>query len=65
MPFGRRLRRFLADRPLIPLIVLLVLLVAALEVLRPGIVNERWIANTIKFAIPHRHARRLPDARPC
>ena len=23
-----------------------------LEFLRPGIVNERWIANTIKFAIP-------------
>ena len=23
-----------------------------LELLRPGIVNERWVANTIKFAIP-------------
>ena len=23
-----------------------------LQILRPGIVNERWIANTIKFAIP-------------
>ncbi|MEO1020628.1 MAG: ABC transporter permease, partial [Pseudomonadota bacterium] len=46
------MRRFLRDRPLIPLIVLLVGLVVLLEVLRPGIVNERWIANTIKFAIP-------------
>ena len=25
---------------------------ALLQILRPGIVNERWIANTIKFAIP-------------
>ncbi|MDX8514280.1 ABC transporter permease [Mesorhizobium captivum] len=50
--FGRRLKRFLADRPLIPLIILLVILVAILQVLRPGIVNERWIANTAKFAIP-------------
>jgi ribose transport system permease protein len=23
-----------------------------LQILRPGIVNERWIANTVKFAIP-------------
>jgi len=51
-PFARRARRFLADRPLVPLLVLLVLLVALLEVVRPGIVNERWIANTVKFAIP-------------
>lgn len=52
VPLGRQIRRFLADRPLIPLIVLLVVLVVALEFLRPGIVNERWIANTIRFAIP-------------
>ena len=26
--------------------------VVILQILRPGIVNERWIANTIKFAIP-------------
>ncbi len=49
---GQRLRRILRDQPLIPLIVLLVGLVIVLEVLRPGIVNERWVANTIKFAIP-------------
>ncbi|TGQ53170.1 ABC transporter permease [Mesorhizobium sp. M1C.F.Ca.ET.193.01.1.1] len=50
--FGRRLKRFMADRPLIPLIILLVILVVILQALRPGIVNERWIANTAKFAIP-------------
>lgn len=49
---GQRVRRVLRDQPLIPLIVLLVGLVIVLEVLRPGIVNERWVANTIKFAIP-------------
>lgn len=48
----KRLGRFLADNPIIPLIILLVLLVGVLEFMRPGIVNERWIGNTIKFAIP-------------
>lgn len=52
VPHGRRLRRILRDQPLIPLIVLLIGLVVVLELLRPGIVNERWVANTIKFAIP-------------
>ncbi|MER9507141.1 ABC transporter permease [Mesorhizobium sp. M0579] len=52
VPIGPRIKRFMADRPLIPLIVLLAILVIILQVLRPGIVNERWIANTIKFAIP-------------
>ncbi|CDX32369.1 Inner-membrane translocator [Mesorhizobium sp. SOD10] len=50
--FGRRLKRFMADRPPIPLIILLIILVVILQILRPGIVNERWIANTAKFAIP-------------
>jgi len=49
---GGRWRRVIRDRPLIPLIVLLLLLILVLEILRPGIVNERWIANTVKFAIP-------------
>ncbi|MFO1144494.1 MAG: ABC transporter permease [Amaricoccus sp.] len=49
---ARRFRRFLADYPLVPLLVLLLALVLVLQLLRPGIVNERWIANTIKFAIP-------------
>ena len=46
------LRSLLRDRPVIPLIVLLVGLVLIVELLQPGIVNERWISNTIKFAIP-------------
>jgi ribose transport system permease protein len=49
---GRRFRRLMSERPIIPLIALLVLLVLVLQILRPGIVNERWIANTVKFAIP-------------
>ena len=52
MPPGKRIRRLIADYPLIPLILLLILLVGLLEVLRPGIVNERWAGNTIRFAIP-------------
>ena len=52
VPLGRRFRRLMSERPLIPLLVLLFVLVAILQILRPGIVNERWIANTIKFAIP-------------
>jgi ribose transport system permease protein len=49
---GRRIRRFMSDQPLVPLLILLVLLVLVLQILRPGIVNERWLANTVKFAIP-------------
>lgn len=52
VPFGRRIKRFMSDYPLVPLVVLLILLVVVLQILRPGIVNERWIANTVKFAIP-------------
>jgi len=51
-PIGRRIKRFMSDYPLVPLIVLLILLVLVLQIMRPGIVNERWIANTVKFAIP-------------
>jgi ribose transport system permease protein len=49
---GRRIRRFMSDYPLVPLILLLVILVIVLQIVRPGIINDRWIANTIKFAIP-------------
>jgi ribose transport system permease protein len=52
MPMGKRLKRLIRDYPLIPLIVLLILLVGVLEFMRPGIVNERWAGNTIRFAIP-------------
>nr|WP_292763987.1 ABC transporter permease [Mesorhizobium sp.] len=51
-PLGRRIKRFMSDYPLVPLLILLVLLVLVLQMLSPGIVNQRWIANTIKFAIP-------------
>ena len=49
---GRRLRRLMADQPMIPLIVLLLILCAVLQTLTPGIISPLWIANTIKFAIP-------------
>lgn len=49
---GLGLRRLLKDHPLVPLILLLILLIAVLQIMRPGIVNERWLANTVKFAIP-------------
>lgn len=45
-------RAVVRDYPIVPLIVLLVGLIVALEVMRPGIINERWMANTVKFAIP-------------
>ncbi len=47
-----RVGRVMGSNPVIPLLILLAALMAVLEVMRPGIVNERWIANTIKFAIP-------------
>jgi ribose transport system permease protein len=52
VPFGSRLKRFMSDYPIVPLIVLLILLVLVLQILSPGIVNQRWLANTVKFAIP-------------
>ena len=51
-PLGRRIKRFMSDYPIVPLLALLVLLVLVLQMLSPGIVNQRWIANTVKFAIP-------------
>ena len=50
-PLGRA-GRFLRDNPVVTLLILLAALVLLLQVLRPGIVNERWIGNTVKFAIP-------------
>ena len=47
-----RLRRLVRDKPIIPLVFLLLGLVIVVELLQPGIVNERWLSNTIKFAIP-------------
>jgi ribose transport system permease protein len=47
-----RAGRLMQDYPLLPLGMLLAGLVVLLEVLQPGIVNARWIGNTIKVAIP-------------
>jgi ribose transport system permease protein len=47
-----RLGRVMRDQPVIPLVLLLLALVGLLQIMQPGIVNERWIGNTIKFAIP-------------
>ncbi len=52
LPFGRRFKRFMSDNPLIPLLVLLVLLIVVLHFIRPGIINARWAAQTVQFAIP-------------
>lgn len=48
----QRIARFARENPVIPLILLLFALVALLEGLQPGIFNERWVGNTIRFAIP-------------
>jgi len=50
-PFAR-IGRLLRDYPIIALLVLLVALIVLLQILNPGIINQRWIGNTIKFAIP-------------
>lgn len=47
-----RIGLLMVDWPLIPLFLLLVGLVGVLEIMQPGIINPRWLGNTIKFAIP-------------
>ena len=47
-----RIGRMMGDWPLIPLVLLLTGLIVVLQILQPGIINERWLGNTIKFAIP-------------
>lgn len=47
-----RAGRFLRDWPVVTLIILLLALVGLLELMRPGIVNERWLGNTVRIAIP-------------
>jgi ribose transport system permease protein len=46
------LKALMRDKPIIPLVVLLAALVVLLELIQPGIVNERWVGNTIKAAVP-------------
>ncbi len=50
-PTARALR-VMQDYPLLPLALLLAGLVLLLEILQPGIVNPRWLGNSIKLAIP-------------
>jgi ribose transport system permease protein len=50
-PMARALR-LMQDYPLLPLGLLLAGLVLLLEILQPGIVNPRWLGNSIKLAIP-------------
>ncbi|MCU0855009.1 MAG: ABC transporter permease [Rhodobacteraceae bacterium] len=40
------------DYPLVPLIVLLIGLMVLLHIIQPGILNQRWAENLIRFAIP-------------
>ncbi|MFN0114022.1 MAG: ABC transporter permease [Paracoccaceae bacterium] len=47
-----RTGRFLGRYPVLTLILLLLALVGLLQWISPGIVNERWIGNTVKFAVP-------------
>jgi len=47
-----RTGRLMVDWPLIPLCLLLAGLVIVLEIMQPGVLNPRWLGNTIKFAIP-------------
>lgn len=47
-----RAGRLMGDNPLLPLVLLLLGLIAVLEVVQPGILNARWMGNTIRFAIP-------------
>ncbi len=52
---GRRaidIRATFRDRPLIPLVILLFGLIVVLEFLQPGIVNERWVSNIVRAAVP-------------
>jgi ribose transport system permease protein len=51
-PVRKRVKRFMSDYPLVPLIALLFILILILQIMSPGIINERWMANTVKFAIP-------------
>lgn len=51
-PLLEILVRFWSGNPLYPLILLLMGLIVVLEIMQPGIVNARWLGNTVRFAIP-------------
>lgn len=48
----KRVTRLFADWPVLTLILLLIALMGVLHLMSPGIINERWLGNTVKFAIP-------------
>ena len=50
--FAVRTGRFLGRYPVVTLILLLIALIGLLQIISPGIVNQRWLGNTVKFAIP-------------
>jgi ribose transport system permease protein len=52
LPVMTRALRTLRAYPVLTLILLLIALVGLLQFISPGIVNERWLGNTVKFAIP-------------
>ena len=52
VPFGRRVKRFMSDYPIVPLLLLLALLLVALELFTPVRISAFWAANAVKFAIP-------------
>ncbi len=51
-PPVKRALHILRAYPVLTLILLLMALVGLLQFISPGIVNERWLGNTVKFAIP-------------
>jgi ribose transport system permease protein len=52
LPVLAHFARLMRERPLLPLILILLGLVGVLELMQPGIVNPRWLGNTVRFAIP-------------
>ena len=52
VPAISRTLNYMRSNPTVPLALLLLAIVILLEIMRPGIVNERWLGNTVKFAIP-------------
>ena len=51
-PALSRTLNYLRSNPTVPLALLLLAIIVLLEIMRPGIINERWLGNTVKFAIP-------------
>ena len=52
VPLYRRAGYLMAERPMIPLVLLLLGLIVVLQIMQPGILNARWLGNTVKIAIP-------------